>query len=371
MPYYRRGYRRGYGRSYRRWYGRRGWTRSWRGGMTRRIQSGTRTFSMVVPVEGIYTAVVPAHSYNTVVGCVSPYFYEPANAHPELLEGTLVMSELYRTYCKLYDEVKIDWVSWELSVLDVIGQGGVFSACRLWTTIDRKFTRQDLRAPPTAYQVRTASSAKGIMMVNNSRTVTRRYIAATDLQERTTWHDCDVSANEGNTQFYDIAWYGANENLGFFCPACYYFMELNNAPGAQTAINLSIKVKYGVTFRNAKFGLSAAAPAAAKVDGGVDFRAEPVKTEVAGKSESVKPTLTGMAKDALGRLALNVSDVPNEYETGENDWHEDLEFLISKVGVDGVRSYFPEGSCVLYDDYLKERGVMDDDPTEVVKDAKS
>lgn len=89
------------------------------------------------------------------------------------------------------------------------------------------------------------------------------------------------------------------------------------------------------------------------------------------KGESVKPTLTGMAKEALARLSLNVSDVPDEYEKGDNDWREDLEFLISKVGVDGVRKYFPEGSCVDYDEYLKERDVMDDDPTEVVKDSKS
>lgn len=258
MPFYRRGYyRRGYGRTYRRWYGRRGWTRSWRGGMNRRIQSGTRTFSMTVPVEGIYTCVIPANSYNTVVSAVSPFWYNPGNVSVEMLQAPVVMSELYRTYCQLYDEVKIDWVSWEISVLDVIGQGGTFSACRLWTTIDRKFCRQDVDGAPTAYQVRNASSAQGVMMVNNSRTVVRRYVAAYDLQERTSWHDCDVNG-AGTTNMYDYAWYRANENLNFFSPALVYFMELNQAPAAQTALNVSVKAKYGITFRNAKFGLSAA-----------------------------------------------------------------------------------------------------------------
>lgn len=273
MPYYRRGYyRRGYGRTYRRWYGRRGWTRSWRGGMNRRILNGTRTFSMTVPVEGIYTAVIPANSYNTVVGAIEPFFYMPSNANSQLLEGSLVMSELYRTYSKLYDEVKIDWVSYELSVLDVIGQGGTFSACRMWTNVDRKFTRQDLEDAPTSYQVRTASSAQGVMMTNNSRTIIRRYVSASDLQERTCWHDCDVYEVTGAAaQFYDLAWYRANENVNFFAPALYYFMELNQAPAAQTAMNLSIKVKYGVTFRNAKYGLSAAANRSAGLDSdGVD-----------------------------------------------------------------------------------------------------
>lgn len=268
MPYYRRGYyRRGYGRGYRRWYGRRGWTRSWRGSMNRRIQSGTRSFSMTVPVEGIYSAVVPGGSYNTVVGCVEPFWYMPSLANSQLLQGSLVMSELYRTYSKLYDEMKIDWVSWEISVLDVIGQGGAFSACRLWTTVDRKFTRQDVEDAPTAYQVRTASSAQGVMLVNNSRAVVRRYVGASDLQERTCWHDCDVFEAGGVVQMYDYAWYRANENVNFFAPALFYFMELNSAPAAQTLINLSIKVKYGVTFRNAKYGLTAAA---SKGSGGID-----------------------------------------------------------------------------------------------------
>lgn len=273
MPYYRSYFRRGgYGRRYRRWYGRRGWTRSWRGGMNRRILNGTRTFSMTVPVEGIYSAVIPASSFNTNVGCVSPFWYSPAYQNSQLLQGSLVMSELYRTYCKLYDEVKVDWVSYEISVLDVIGQGGTYSACRLWTTVDRKVTRQDLAVAPTAYQVRTASSAQGVMMTNNSRTIVRRYVAASDLQERTCWHDCDIyEVAQPDVQFYDYAWFRTNENVNFFAPGLYYFLELNSAPEAQGAVNLSIKVKYGITFRNAKYGLSTGANRSAGVDvDGVD-----------------------------------------------------------------------------------------------------
>lgn len=266
MPYYRGYYRRGYGgygRRYRRWYGRRGWTRSWRGGMNRRIQSGTRTFSCTVPVEGIYSAIVGAGSFQSNVYALAPWRYDPSNAAADYFQASLMMSDLYRTYAKLYDEVKLDWVSYEVTVLDVIGQGGVFSACRVWTTVDRKFTVEDSSYPMTAYQVRTSSGAQGTMLTNNSRTIIRRYIAARDLQERTVWHDATIS--EGQTGdppalvIYDKAWNGVHNNCLFFSPALWYFLELNSAPAAQTLVNLSIKVKYGVTFRNAKFGLSAQA----------------------------------------------------------------------------------------------------------------
>lgn len=263
--YYRRGYGRGYGRSYRRWYGRRGWTRSWRGGMNRRIQNGTRTFSCTVPIEGISAMVVPANSFYTSVYAISPWMLSPSSQYSPYYECSLMMSDLYRTYAKLYDEVKIDWVSYEITILDVIGQGGVFSACRLWTTVDRKFTTDDSFVPMTGYQIRTSSGAQGTMLTNNSRTITRRYIAARDIQERTVWHDCTIA--EGTTgdppaqHVYDKAWVKGAENIMFFSPALWYVLELNSAPGAQTMINVSLKVKYGVTFRNAKFGLSAQANA--------------------------------------------------------------------------------------------------------------
>lgn len=274
MPYYRRGFSRrgygGYGRGYRRWYGRRGWTRSWRGSMNHRTQSGTRTFSMTVPVEGIYSMIVDSGSFNTHVYAVSTFKYAAGSAAADYMQCPVVMTDLYRTYAHLYDEVKVDWVSYEVSILDVIGNGGTFSACRLWTTVDRKCCLTDLTNPMSAYQVRTSSGAQGTMMTNNSRTVVRRYLAARDLQERITYHDCGVYAGtEGNPAYQvylDSAWQSASNNLLFFSPALYYFLELNAAPSSQQAINVSVKVKYGVTFRNAKFGLSAPA-SGAKVDG--------------------------------------------------------------------------------------------------------
>lgn len=380
MPYYRRGYRRGYGRAYRRWYGRRGWTRSWRrGGLSRRIASGTRTFSMTVPMENLFSVVFPANEYNSVVQCISPFMYAPGSAHPELYCCPLIQSQLYRTYCQLYDEVKVDWCSYEISIVDPVGSGN-YIAIRLWTAVDRRVTRQDFDdgERPTAAQIRNMSSAQGTMFVNNSRAIVRRYIAASDLGERITYHDCSFTTIAGPPLVYrDNAWYDAVNNLTFFSPGMWFYIESTDAVSTQRSINVSVKCKYGVTFRNAKFGLSVTGNAGPKsVAAVLDKRDVPsveVLPELEEKTEDevVKPALTGMAKDAVARLALNVSDNCDEYVTGENDFKEDLEFLISKMGIDGVRKYFPEGSCLEYDKYLKERGDMDDDVTELVKDSKS
>lgn len=270
-------------RRYRRGYGGRYWRRNLlrRGSMNRRIQSGTRTFSMTVPVEGIYSMVVPSGSYSTNVYAVSPYMWGPGAPYADYLQCPVVMTDLYRTYAKLYDEVKVDWVSYEVSVLDVIGQGGTFSACRLWTSVDRKFTVDDLQSPMSAYQVRTSSGAQGTMMTNNSRTVIKRYIGARDLQERISFHDCSVrETTTGSPAYpvkYDIAWQGAGNNMMFFAPTLWYFLELNDAPSSQKVISVSVKVKYGVTFRNAKFGLAEAS--SGSKDAGVDYRAESVETD--------------------------------------------------------------------------------------------
>lgn len=247
--------------------------------MNRRIQSGTRTFSCTVPVEGLSTMVVPANQFVSNVYAISPWIHNPSSAYAPYYEANLMMSDLYKTYSRLYDEVKIDWVSYEITILDVIGQGGDFSACRLWTTVDRKFTIDDAQTPMTALQVRSSSGAQGTMFTNNSRTLTRRYIAAKDLQERTVWHDCTIlettTGQPPSPQVYDKAWVKAAENILFFSPSLWYCLELNAAPAEQTLINISVKVNYGVTFRNPKFGI--AAQAGAKVEGVVPEEKEEEK----------------------------------------------------------------------------------------------
>lgn len=376
MPYFRRYRRRGYGRQYRRWYGRRGWTRSWKGGMNRRIQNGTRTFSCTIPIEGISAMVIPANSYYTNVYAISPWQHNPSSQYSPYYECNLMISDLYKTYAKLYDEMKIDWVSFEIAILDVIGNGGVFSACRLWTTVDRKTTTDDFIHPMTSYQIRTSSGAQGTMLTNNSRTVTRRFIAASDLQERTCWHDCSIEETTTGTPpallIYDRAFVKAAENVLFFSPSLWYSLELNTAPAAQTSVNVSIKVKYGVTFRNAKFGLSA--QAATKSEGTeMDRRVEvlPVETKTAGKTVE-EPVLKGMLKKAVDRLVLYLSDGVGEWDTGEASMDEDLKYAYERLGEENFRKMFKD----FYDDELLTLGlvkkeVMDDDPTELVKDSKS
>lgn len=327
--------------------------------MNRRIASGTRTLSITVPVEGIYSAMVNASSFNTHVYAISPFKYSPSDAGADYMQAPLVMTDLYKTYSSLYDEMKIDWVSYEICVLDVIGQGGTFSACRLWTTVDRRFVSPDATSPMTAYQVRCSSGAQGTMMTNNSRTVIKRYLAARDLQERTSWHDCTmIDGTTGNPPAiirYDQAWNTSGPNCPFFSPALWYFMELSSAPAAQTVINLSVKVKYGVTFRNAKFGLSTSGTASTR-DAGVDHRDVPAESKVVDKSVSfVNPSIE--VKDACGRLACNVAGGYEGYSDGSYSIDDDVKEAVEKLGVDGFRETFGE----TYDEYLVGDKKDDDD----------
>lgn len=332
--------------------------------MSRRTANGTRTMSMVIPVENTMTCVIPAQSYNSVVCGIEPWWYHPSDANSQLLNASLFNTELYRTYAHLYDDMKIDWMSCEIGVLDTVGNGGTFSAVRLWTSVDRRLVRSDLTNPPTANQVRTSSSAQGTLMVNNSRTVTRRYVAASDLSERVSFHDCTQFVSGDNA--YDQCWYNSQYSVPFFSPGLFFFFEVSAAPGEQKGISLSIRVKYGVTFRNAKYGL--AVNIGAKTAG---VEVDPVETKKAGKSVE-KPVYVGMLKSAIGRLSLNVSDGVEEYESGDASLDEDLNYVFERVGEEEFKKLFKD----FYDDELLTLGlvkkeVMDDDPTELVKDTKS
>lgn len=295
MAYFRR--YGGYGRRYRRWYNRRGWTRSWRrGSMSRRIASGTRTFSMTVPMENIFTVNFMGGQYNSVVQCIEPFYFDPSAAHPEFLCCPLIQSQLYRTYAQLYDDVKIDWCSYEISILDPIGSQ-TYNALRLWTAVDRRVTKNDVtdvNEAPTAPQIRNMSSAQGTMFVNNSRAVVRRYIAASDLAERTTYHDCSFTAAAApNISFIDKAWNHGDNNIPFFCPGLWFFVESTTSTADTRAISVSVKCKYGITFRNAKFGLAVTGNAGPKSAAVSDKRDVAGKSVSEDKSEVVKPTLLG------------------------------------------------------------------------------
>lgn len=376
MSYFRRGFRSfgyrprfGYRRGYNRYWRRRGFYR--RSGTSRAQSSANRRFKLVVPKADLYGVNVPQNTRFSLVHGVSPLCSNVANNLPHHCIGNLYLNESFVAYSRLYDEVKIDWVSVSIECMENIGAN--VNSVIVHVSCDRRASYNELNDNtgqlwPTPQNIAQSASATLSFMNSTTKKTVRRFFAASDLIERNQFIDTDFTINNG--VYMNQAFFAAGGNPNFFCPSIQFCIQLPTvAPAGGYTVPFAYAVKWGVTFRGPKFSSEASASKSIEVEDKGEFEVSPVKVSGAGKVE--KPTLTGMAKDVVARLALNVSDNCDEYVSGENDWHEDLEFLMTKVGIDGVRAYFPEGVCKEYDDYLKERGVMDDDPTELVKDSKS
>ena len=273
MAYYRG--RRGYGRRYRRWYNRRGWTRSWRSSSVKSAQqSGERRFKLVVPVTTFYGVAVAQGAKNSDVACVSPWCDGTYHESNEMCIGNMLLNDLYWVYSKLYDEVKIDWMSCELSIMNDLGGNGVPSACAIVTCVDRRVNVDEVDYnhhsddesddPMTFLQMRQSSSSNIYTCTNQTKKTVRRYVAASDLMERSTFHDCTIAEGEdahGNITHYDSAWNKLGPAVNFFSPGVYFgILCTDSAPAGGYSFVVQVNVKYGLTFRNPKYGLGVDAP---------------------------------------------------------------------------------------------------------------
>lgn len=287
MSYYRRGYRFPYGRSrlgYRRGYNRY-WRRNWARsrGVYRSQVAGSRNFNVTVPTSSVFQVMVPASSYWSNVVCVNPYRQRDDTG---VSFGALTTSTLYRTYCGLYDEVKINSVYLRITLMSNIGTGGVVDAVKVYTMWDRRLFQNELNSAnlPSYIAMQNGSGSQCSLVVNNSRAIFSRWNRASDLQERTVYHDCTV----GSSSLYgyvDGQW-GAGEEVGY-CPGCFIALNTNSAPGdgQSYTFTISVDVRWNVTFRNPKFGLSVSS---AKSETVSDLREAAVK-EVKDDAMSESP----------------------------------------------------------------------------------
>lgn len=253
MPYFaRRRYRSGGRWPYR----------SWRSGSRAASVAGNRRFNVCIPVQDAFTTVVNAGQFFSAVGGVSPYYNakDPSANSALACRGSMVSSLLYRTYSQLYDEVKINAVSIDFSFMTVIGAGGVVPAVKFFTSWDRNANYDECvyrNGLPDATQIQIGSESQVSLLTNTSSMVIRRFIRATDLMEKSRFHDCSVGENAN--AYYDLVYQsgGGHNDLGF-CPAMFYCVNTAGAPaaGQQYVFNVSVDVKWYVTFRNPKFGLA-------------------------------------------------------------------------------------------------------------------
>lgn len=279
MPYYRRGYR-------SRWP-----YRSWRRfGVSSAQKSGTRRFSISIPVEGYTSIGVAANSHLSLAAGFTP-FYSSSNQAAGDVEithhnATLVGNSLFTTYCQLYDEVKLNSVAFSISVDQTpTGTNGV----KIVSCIDRHVTLDDIRANYTVGQMSASAEADSRMFSSLQNARMYRYFGARDVGERTSFFDCSLGTQSYTVgqNTYNMAgpleFIKNNSLFGCFNPIIFVGFSFSSAPSAAGVVYCQYKVTYNLTFRNPKYG----GYSSSKGEGFSDMKSELIE-EVKAESEDKK-----------------------------------------------------------------------------------
>lgn len=169
-------------------------------------------------------------------------------------------SELFRTYCSLYEECKMIGMRITLSITSAVGGTDVPSV-QIYTCWDRKHGYgEDL---PTVDHIKQSATSTVATALNNNIAKITRSIYASDLMEKATWFDCTLdAANNYRTK----AWVTAGTNPNMFCPQFCFFLNCPSK-GVTSSIGLAASIVYYFAFRNPRFGGSSGS--AKLVDSGV------------------------------------------------------------------------------------------------------
>lgn len=231
----------GYRRSYRyRRYRPRRYIRRWFRRRFRRFVNGSSRSISRVKTSFVMTKVVSA-GYGTNPGDVVysiPYGTSDA-------DGSLYHSLLYRNYCNLYEQVKIIGVKVALAVVTPVGDVTTPSL-QIYTAWDRNWGQGD--TAPTGDNIVSSSTYNVATALNNNVAKITRSCYASDLMEKATWIDTDVSQYGTNK-----AWYSAQSNPNMFSPS---FMFTTISPSLADAHNITVSLSYTyyLAFRNPKYG---------------------------------------------------------------------------------------------------------------------
>ena len=262
MPTYVYKYRRRYGRRYSRY-------RRYSGAYSRyrRRRSGTSSTAssrgrirVRVPVQKVVTLTVAAGQIDSNVCTSSPFINVPS-LEP-LTACAAVQMPLYNAYCNLYDQVKCDGVVTNVSVVSPIGAGAgaAASALQVIVAYDRQGNRMEAinAAPPPALTVVNLfnfSSAVARSAINNSVAKMSRSCWASDLQERTVFHDSTVGSFSNPVSVSDKDYFSNANKLGYFAPLTLIGLRLAAAaPTTAVSIQILLEQVYYFTFRSPKFG---------------------------------------------------------------------------------------------------------------------
>ena len=264
MPGYSYRYRRRYGRRYSRYrrYGAYSRYRRRRSGTSSTASSRGRIESACLSSE-IVSLTIPANSTDSNVLTSTPYYHAPGVA-PLCVCGATA-SPLYRAYTSLYDQVKCDGVVTAVSVVSPIGAstGAAAQALQVVLAYDRAGTYYEASNAGQQLTVGSLfnfSSSVSRSAINNSVAKMARSCWASDIQERTQFHDCTVGV-AGNV-YYDRDYNNAEQKVGYFSPLTLVGLRVPTvAPTTGVSVTVLLEQTYYFTFRNPKFGGDPAATA--------------------------------------------------------------------------------------------------------------
>lgn len=317
MPYYRRsfgsygGYRRGrYGSRYASRYFRRTWRRP---SVYRSQVNSTRQFTVCIPIENVYEMSIAANAHYSNLFRTNPF--QTLTGTSETVDNmrvnaqSLLLSDLFKTYMGLYDQMKVNWVRHKIGVGLQLGGAGA-SAVKIYTSWDRRMTVNE--QIPTFDDMSNGPESQCQMFVENSRPQLTRFCMARDLIERVQFFD--VKSTTVANQYVSIwAWRSASSNVNFFAPAMFMGIQTADATEATRTIPISVSTTYSVTFRQPRFGLSTASKGA---------------TFGEMKSEAIKDALDDTEVVAQEPVGGGMGD-ESEVRTDMTD--EEIEALIKKL----------------------------------------
>ena len=138
------------------------------------------------------------------------YYWQPVAGNNDLFSAA--NSDLYRTYCKLYEEVKIIGIKVAMSVVSAVG-GSDIPSLQIYSCWDRKFGYGE--ATPSADDIKKSATSTVATALNNNVAKLTRSCYASDLMEKATWFDAtlDTSANH----YKNLAWVPLRPSPHVFC----------------------------------------------------------------------------------------------------------------------------------------------------------
>lgn len=247
-------YRRRYSGYRRRYYRRR---TSTGGSLSSRSRLRIR-----VPAQRVVTLTIPANSTDSDIATANPFF-ERLDDKPTCVCSAVGMP-LYQAYTGLFDQVKCDGVITKVAVVSPIGggTGAALTALQLLIAYDRNGTLNETKNAPasagqgppiTVSDLYNMSSVQIRSAINNSVAKTARSCWASDLQERTVFHDCSVAGD--SAIIYDKDYLADEHGTTYFVPLT--MIGIRNAAAkseSKTTVQILIEQVYYFTFRNPKFG---------------------------------------------------------------------------------------------------------------------